>query len=328
MKILIIKNGALGDVVRTSYILSALYEKYDKPEIFWKTQKSAVDLINGNIIPINIFTDYADFLFIDFDLIISLDDEIEELTAIKNLRHKSLFGAYLDSTSNLPCYTEDSSLWYDMGLLSRFGKEKADRLKKLNSLDHSKIFQNMLGLSKITPHYFGSIDCSLTLSCPQGGRAIGINPFAGKRWPSKEMPLNELIELVKNLLSVDMKNHIYLFAGLEHMEKLSWLHEFEPSSRVNFVETNNSLPKLAAAIKQLDLLITSDSLALHLAIANGVKYCAFFTSTSAAEINNTSNSIKIISKSSDYCSYDPNADNSTITSKRIMQSIVDMVSNA
>jgi len=50
MNILIIKTGALGDVVRTSFIAQALKDKYEskKTNIFWITDKKAIPLFINN----------------------------------------------------------------------------------------------------------------------------------------------------------------------------------------------------------------------------------------------------------------------------------------
>ena len=50
MNILIIKIGALGDVVRTSFIAQALKEKYNSnnPKIFWITSDKAKPLFINN----------------------------------------------------------------------------------------------------------------------------------------------------------------------------------------------------------------------------------------------------------------------------------------
>jgi heptosyltransferase-2 len=71
-------------------------------------------------------------------------------------------------------------------------------------------------------------------------------------------------------------------------------------------------------ISALDLLITSDSLALHLGIAQRIPCTAFFAPTSAAEIDSFGLVVKVLSTSADYCSYRSLADNSSITASRIL----------
>ena len=62
----------------------------------------------------------------------------------------------------------------------------------------------------------------------------------------------------------------------------------------------------------------SDSLAMHLAIAQGVPVTAFFAPTSAAEIELYGRGEKVLSTAPDYCSYRPDADNSSLTTERLL----------
>jgi heptosyltransferase-2 len=52
---------------------------------------------------------------------------------------------------------------------------------------------------------------------------------------------------------------------------------------------------------------------------------AFFSATSAAEIENLKSVRKIKSLTEDYCSYRADADNSTITSERILDEAIDLL---
>ena len=61
----------------------------------------------------------------------------------------------------------------------------------------------------------------------------------------------------------------------------------------------------------------SDTLALHIAISQKIKTISYYAPTSAVEIETFGMGEKVISTSDDYCSYKPNADNSTVTAERI-----------
>jgi hypothetical protein len=74
---------------------------------------------------------------------------------------------------------------------------------------------------------------------------------------------------------------------------------------VNLVDggTDNGLLRFAALVSLCSLLITSDSLALHVALARDVRTVAFFAPTSAAEIELYGLGEKVVSTARDYCSY-------------------------
>jgi len=79
-----------------------------------------------------------------YDLVVSLDDEYEACELAAKVNSKKLVGAYLEDSQRI--YTKDSSLWFDMGLISRFGKQKADELKAINKKTHPEIMYKILDL--------------------------------------------------------------------------------------------------------------------------------------------------------------------------------------
>jgi heptosyltransferase-2 len=66
--------------------------------------------------------------------------------------------------------------------------------------------------------------------------------------------------------------------------------------------------EFASLVNLCDVLVTSDSLALHIGIAMKKKVVCFFYPTSAAEIELYGRGIKIIGKGKDYCSYKAKCD--------------------
>lgn len=91
--------------------------------------------------------------------------------------------------------------------------------------------------------------------------------------------------------------------------------------KIVVADTDASLMTLAGYISRMNLMISSDSLAMHLAIAQGVPTLVFFAPTSAAEIDSFGRCQKVISQAPDYCSYAKNCDNSTITAERLIDKI-------
>ena len=61
--------------------------------------------------------------------------------------------------------------------------------------------------------------------------------------------------------------------------------------------------EFASLVNLCNILITSDSLALHIGTALKKKIVAFFYVTPAAEIELYNRGVKIIGKGEDYCSY-------------------------
>jgi heptosyltransferase-2 len=318
--ILIVKKGALGDVVRTSYFARALRRKYGQDlRLSWLTSTQGLPLLRYNP-HIDLLTDNVhDLGQFRFDTIYSLDDEQQTLKEVSSLQTKTLTGAYLRSGGEAT-YSQDAAEWFDMGLLSRLGKEKADILKRNNKRSHAEIFGDIFCVDDVVPEFFGAQTADTeAIHAPDAGKIrIGINPFAGGRWKSKQLQLPELLSLIEQLLAKEFCQHLCLLGAGSDYDSNCRIAASYKSHRLAVAFTDTSVLELAKEIADLDLLITSDSLALHLAVAQHVPIVAFFAPTSAVEIDLFGRGVKVVSTSADYCSYRSDADNSSITAKRLL----------
>lgn len=326
MHFLIVKKGALGDVVRTSYFAGSLKRKYGASlRLSWITAPASADLLRLNPHIDDLWLEFDQANGHRFDRIFSLDDELDTLEGIIRLAAESITGATV--RNGRVEYSADSAEWFDMGLHSRFGKERADDLKKLNRRTHAQIFADLFGVTEVAPEFHLDESCRrwAQAELPSGHFLVGINPYSGGRWPSKELGRAELERLIGRILCGASSfgkdpTVILLGAGLDLTRNQTLASTFASSDVVPLC-TDASVHHLAAAIDRLDYLISSDSLALHLGIAQNVAFTAFFSPTSAAEIDDWGFGTKVLSTAADYCSYRKDADNATITADRILQAV-------
>ena len=321
VRILVLKLGALGDVVRTSYILPGLHERFGPgTHITWVTAPAALPILRFNpyvseLVSTDRFSTSATIHSLKsatYDWVLSFDDEVESCGIATQVRTERISGAFEDSGKIQ--YTEDTHEWFDMGLISRFGKARADELKIQNTHSHDAIFARMLGIRIEKPVFFNdpkseALSATMLQALPR--KIVGLNLGAGKRWPSKSLRLDEAIRLIGQLKASGAT--CVLLGGKDDAAYLD-----EVASRRE-IEVIRDLPleEFAGVIRCLDLLITSDTLALHLAIAQSVPTLSYYAPTSLPEINTFGTGTKIASLSPDYCSYRPDADNSTITAERL-----------
>jgi len=324
--LLIIKYGALGDVLRTTYILPGLVKKYKgRARIYWLSSRGATDILRFNpyiykAVPVTGKTAPSCLRKIRFNYVISLDDE-KSLAGLTNfITYDELTGSYVSGGKTL--YTKDSVPWFDMGLLSVHGKKKADMLKKRNKKPHNEILGRMLGIEIKKPYFFGNRKMyeEERKVCRRFKyrKTIGLNLNAGHKWPSKGMPVNEARKLIVALAA--KRYNVAVLGGKKDVLKNRLILRGIEGGNIHLLQPVGLL-RFAARIKNLDLLITSDSLALHFAISQGVKTVSFYSPTSAAEIDTFGTGVKVLSRSADYCSYRPDADNSTITAERVLKAM-------
>lgn len=334
-----IKTSALGDVLRTTSILPGLRSRYPEATVTWVTAPSALPLVARHpliehAVAIDLrqaaaMTELAARLATTQWLrVLSLDDELPLCQLASALPTAQLSGAFARADGTL-AYTDDVAPWFDMGLLSRLGKERADRLKLENRRTHPEIFASMLGIPEGRPE----------LPLPQESReraaefasrhrlhargpVIGLNTGAGGRWRSKGLPVERVLELVDRLHQARAGEVTFLLlGGPEEQARNQAIRNgalaLLPQPRFVDAGTEHTLLDFAALVDRCDLLVTSDSLALHMALARRRAVVVFFAPTSAAEIDDYGLGEKVVSTAPDYCSYRPDADNSTITAERV-----------
>ena len=366
-RLLVLKTGALGDVLRTTSILTGLEERHGAGlEITWVTARAARPLLAGlaetgriarlidvdpKAVPPGLAADLVNGLAAGsaFDQVLSLDDEepmcalatevvcpgavVEQRSGAFDAQRieERIVGAYLDATGERR-YTRAAGPWFDMGLLSRRGKDAADALKVQNHKSHPQIYADMFGIAPGQPglplldrEESGAADFYSLGKLGARGPVIGLNTGAGGRWTSKTMPLREVVRLIEHLhRSMAGQVHFLLLGGPSEAERNQTIamHAANLADPPHVVDggSENSLGEFAALIDRLDLLISSDSLALHLAIARRRPIVSFFAPTSAAEIELYGLGEKVLSTARDYCSYRKDADNSTLTAERIGES--------
>jgi len=131
---------------------------------------------------------------------------------------------------------------------------------------------------------------------------IGINTGGGTRWKNKVWPINKYFTLI-DMLGKRLKAKILLFGGknerriIEHLIKER--HDF-------LIDTGlNSIRNFAALISICNILVTGDTLALHIAVALKKKVVVLFGPTSANEIELYGRGIKIVSPLDCICCYLP-----------------------
>ena len=334
-RILILKHGALGDVIRTSYIAESLKSKYPGCRIEWVTRDHAVDLVR--------FHHFIDRVWgVDrtghfkageglesdhYDWVLSLDDEIESCALATQVCAEKITGAYLAGDKVVP--SADALPWFGMGLISPSGKAEADRAKLKNQLTHAEIFRRILGLDFIRGSFYNDPQIEKTVHArfSDGSFHIGLNLSAGKRWKSKSLRIEEAVSLVKLIAGAETvkKIRIHLLGGVEDLP-----YNREILSRAGEAQLDllppASLLEFAAIIASQRLIITSDSMALHMAIAQKIRNVSFYAPTSAAEIETFGLGRKILSTAPDYCSYRPDADNCSITADRIWKEAAELIS--
>ncbi|MCG3205098.1 MAG: hypothetical protein KCHDKBKB_01815 [Elusimicrobia bacterium] len=297
MNIAIIKLGALGDVVRTTSLLRPLHHRYSNSKIWWLTSAAALPLLKGNplihsVIPL---TTGAPWQTTDsMDWVISLDEDRLAAEIASKMGAKKITGVYVGPQGNTT-YTQDSRAWFDMSLLNRDadgGLATANKLKKENIRTYPEILMEMLNISRATkqdllpivaldPIETAAVARDYGKRIKPGSKIIGLNLGSGKRWENKQLTVEKALELI-NALS-HLPATLFLLGGPEEKERNEEIARIAQGKIID-TGTDNSLTRFGAIIGLCDAIITTDSLAMHMATALKKRTIAFFGPTSATEI--------------------------------------------
>ncbi|HEX3744903.1 MAG TPA: glycosyltransferase family 9 protein [Bryobacteraceae bacterium] len=259
-RILIIKLGALGDVIRTTPLLRAL-----DGDVTWVTSSLALPLLRNS--PAIATLVAKDELRVrpagKYDLVVNLEDDIEsaKLASAAVEGDGTIVGPYMNAT----CVTYDasSSEWFDMSLSSRHGRELADALKMRNRKTYQEMIFAALGL--IFRGEDPVLNLPLRKTLVRG--LVGIEERAGGVWPNKQW--NRYRELA------------------DRLEALGY--------RTRSFEQRESVIDYVDDINECEFVICGDTLAMHIALALRRQTIALFTCTSPHEIHGYGRLRKIVS---------------------------------
>jgi len=248
-KILVIKTGAAGDVVRTTSLLNVL-----KGDITWivdpKNQFIFPDQYNGLRLITDIETASIELKDEQFDLVLSLEEDENCARLASAIAARKLVGVHLgyDGLS----YTDQPGGWFDMSLLSRRGKETANALKRTNPYSFQHWLFRMIGEEFKNEPYI--IYRNPAVKRVQG--LVGVETRAGNTWPDKAWDgYDQLIRLIE-----------------------------QNGYRVRTFSQKENIRDYFDEIASCSYIISGDSLPMHVALAYKIPCIAIFNCTPPGEI--------------------------------------------
>lgn len=256
--VLIVKLNATGDVVRTTPLLRRL-----EGDITWITAPINIELLEGIAPGLRCLTwDQRDGARDrHYDLVINLEDEVETAAFVMEIQHARRFGAYLDARKTV-VYTDDSRRWFDLSLVSLFGREQADQLKLQNRRTYQDLIFEGLGIEFNGDRYLLHEPPATDLSGD-----VAIAAVAGPVWPMKGWAYYDLLK--------------------ERLEAVGL--------RVNVLPRRPTILQHMADVKSHSCVVGGDSLPMHLALGTGTPCVTIFNCTSPWEIYDYGIQTKLVS---------------------------------
>jgi heptosyltransferase-2 len=323
-RILIVKLAAAGDVLRTTSVLPPLRRQYPNASITWVTAAGSAPLLERNphvdrVLPFRGHLP-AELHVEEFDLLYNWDASPDSAALASAARARVKYGFGLDTRGCSYPFRPSARRWLEMGL--------RDDLKRANVETYQR---HVLEIAELTEaaeapqliltdeeRAFG-LGQARAWGLAEGGRRVGLNTGAGGRWPLKRWTEEGFLGLARALSSSGVS--VLLLGGPEEVERNRRLVKATAGANVNgarVVDTgcDNTLRQFASIVDLCDVVVTGDTLAMHVATALGKQVVAIFGPTSSAEIDLFERGEKLTSKTMDclvcyknHCELDPNCMN-------------------
>lgn len=252
---LIIKLGALGDVLRTTPLLRRLPGR-----VTWVTDEAALPLLAGHPrLRLVGLRQAAGALSKRFDLLVNFDEDPRACRLAARADAALKVGARLEGGT--AAYCERSAPWFDMSLISRLGRRRADALKARGRRAYQDYLFAACGLRFAGEEYW----LPLRPRRAPAGR-VALEARAGERWPAKRWP------------------------GFEPLK--GWLrsHGREPV----VLRQRGELARYIEDINGCGIVVAADTLAMHVGLALRKRVVAIFNCTSPHEIHGYGRLVKVV----------------------------------
>jgi len=298
MNILIIKFAALGDVLRTTPLLRALKSKYADSSISWLTENPSASILKGNqlIDKIYIYDNGlpAELKGREFDLLINLDKDKGAIASAEEICSKEKKGFGRDSGGSLRPFDKDSEYAYRLGIDDELKFRKNEKTYQEISFEQAGLkYSGEEYLLNLDQNDVDHIDKSLReKGLSKGVAAIGIATGCGTAFCGKSLPNDYYVKIIDSLNSIEGLQVLLLGGQREVDKNKRILAEIE--SKIIDTGCDNAIGQYAAIIDRCDLVLTGDTLTLHIAIALGKRVVVFFGSTTPAEIELYNRGIKLL----------------------------------
>jgi heptosyltransferase-2 len=249
--ILIIKLGALGDVIRTTPLIEKLRGEFPTKAIWWVTYSPDI-LPTAKIDKIfkHSFDTYLHLKNTEFDIIYNLDKDIPACSLANELISKEKFGFTLLNGKPAPIDNKAQHK-FDTGLF--------DDINKANTKSYVEEIFEICGFKFSGQEYVLDVDSTINWNINNNGKPIiGLNTGCGDRWISRLWADENWIGLIKKLQ--ESGYYPLLLGGAAEDEKNKY---FQAETGCEYLG-HFSLKEFISLVNQTELVVTAVTMGMHI----------------------------------------------------------------
>jgi ADP-heptose:LPS heptosyltransferase len=300
VRILILKLAALGDVLRTTPLLRGLRRAYPHCHVTWITEPNVLPMLEGieeidRLLPYDLETILR--LEVEtFDQFYCFDKEAKATALAMKVHAKRKIGFGMSEFGNVMPLNKESEYTFELGI--------NDPLKfRANTKTYPELVFECAGLPYPEPQEYVFPDFSKDIE--EAGRflkasgiaeddlKIGLNTGAGDIFATKKWTEEGYIQLADRL-SEELGARVLLLGGPGEVERNARIATAARSPVVD-TGTDNSIRRFAGIVGNCSLMVTGDTLAMHIAIGLKVRVVVLLGPTCHQEIELYGRGAKIIS---------------------------------
>ncbi len=298
--ILIIHLGALGAVVRSTSLLSAIRRKHPQAKIIWLTEKSALPILeNIPTLDLAVSSDYEGLLSLksyEFSTAYVIDKSLKAAGLASSLKIKNIFGFTALNGVILPATSKAQELWM-LGL---------DNFEKffVNTKPETQLITEALELNYGRDEYFVPLSPEekkvAQVRADEWGVnrqkwVVGINTGCSPVIPYKKLSV-DFQKIICEELSKRKDIQVVLLGGFEDTSRNLEIAQGTLSTSVILSDTQSGLRDGMVSVAACDIVITGDSLGMHMAMGQKKWVVAWFGPTCAQEIDLFDRGVKVMSQ--------------------------------
>lgn len=299
-RILIIKLDAMGDVLRTTPLLRGLRVKYPACYITWLTEHNVVPMLRGireidRLLPYSYET-VRQMEMETFDEVYCFDKEPKATTLAMKIHAERRIGFGMSPFGNVIPLNKESEYTYRLGI--------DDPLKfRINTRTYPELVFECAGIpytelqEYILPDLSAEIEEAKAGLLARGVRPdslkIGLNTGAGDIFATKKWTEEGYIQLANRLVK-ELGATVLLLGGPGEVERN---RRIATAAQYPLVNTggDNPIRKFSGIVGNCDLMITGDTLAMHIAIGLRVPVLVMLGPTCHQEIELYGRGAKMVS---------------------------------
>ncbi len=299
--LVIIHLGALGAVLRSTSLLQSIKRKFPSSHITWVTQAPAQELLKNNSLIDRVFTttfsDWLELQNFSFDVGFCIDKSLVATGIAKSLKIDLLYGFKSDEHGAIIPATEHANELWNLGL---------DNHQKffVNQKSEQRLVHEALHLGEYVrdPYMLRLTPAEVAQAISRRGQwlksptpkdfILGINTGCSNAIPYKKLTVDYHRTLIQEIQK-NFNCRVVLLGGGEEDETRN-LEIAKGLSDVVVSPVMTGLRDGAASVDACDIVVTGDSLGMHMAIALGKWVVAWFGPTCSQEIDLYDNGGKVI----------------------------------